>query len=284
VAIFLIYQLFINNDSIANGHKKRQNIIQCNCKNINDVENNLSDYSLFLNKGSNMIYNLNYNLFICGTQNTGLLSWKRVIYQLTKDNYVVNSTIINSSEDYYKRFSDVSSKDRNFYLDMLTKVLMVRNPLDRILSIYLEHFENPKHYDKRFHDKFDYWIKFLNRNDTMDTESWDRNITFEEFIKFIANTDESRFHYNTLWDEIYEVCMPCTIKYDIIIRYENLLEDSNFVLKTIGVSDKISFPNEEQYLTDLTIFKKYFANLNKNTRQKLRSVYKKDFILQYGLI
>jgi hypothetical protein len=203
---------------------------------------------------------------------------------LTKDNYVVNSTIINSSEDYYKRFSDVSSKDRNFYLDMLTKVLMVRNPLDRILSIYLEHFENPKHYDKRFHDKFDYWIKFLNRNDTMDTESWDRNITFEEFIKFIANTDESRFHYNTLWDEIYEVCMPCTIKYDIIIRYENLLEDSNFVLKTIGVSDKISFPNEEQYLTDLTIFKKYFANLNKNTRQKLRSVYKKDFILQYGLI
>jgi hypothetical protein len=215
----------------------------------------------------------------CAADSTALLSWKRVFYRLREKTFASNLNLIDKKlveEDNMIRFGYNSSQfDSNEFI----KVLVVRHPLDRILSIYLEHFENPKRYDKGFHDKFDYWIKFLNRNDTMDTKTWNRNITFEEFVKFIANTDESRFHYNTLWDGIYELCMPCSINYDIIIRYENLLEDSNFVLDAVGLNHIITFPKEDEYITNSIRFKRYYEKLAPNILQKLVNAYRRDFLL-----
>lgn len=60
------------------------------------------------------------------------------------------------------------------------------------------------------------------------------DVTFQEFVEYV--TDESSNETrNEHWKPIYELCQPCLVNYNLVSKYESLVEDATEVLERIGV-------------------------------------------------
>ena len=61
------------------------------------------------------------------------------------------------------------------------------------------------------------------------------NISFPQFMEFLAGPDDSVEVRNEHWLSFHRLCSPCDVKYDFLGKYETLKEDSEAVLKWMEV-------------------------------------------------
>jgi len=61
------------------------------------------------------------------------------------------------------------------------------------------------------------------------------DVTFREFVDFVTDDAENGTR-NEHWKPIYDLCQPCIINYNLISKYESLVEDATEVLERIGVT------------------------------------------------
>ena len=60
------------------------------------------------------------------------------------------------------------------------------------------------------------------------------DVTFREFVQFVTD-DSSNETRNEHWKPIYELCQPCLVNYNLVSKYESLVEDATEVLERMGV-------------------------------------------------
>lgn len=60
------------------------------------------------------------------------------------------------------------------------------------------------------------------------------DVTFREFVEFITNDTENGTR-NEHWKPIYELCQPCVVNYNLVSKYETLVEDATEVLERMNV-------------------------------------------------
>ena len=106
------------------------------------------------------------------------------------------------------------------------KFLIVREPLDRLLSAYRNKFENKQ--NTYFHEKFGKLIVKRFRKNASNSSGND--VTFAEFVEYILSP-KTKKPLNEHWRPIHELCSPCQIKFDMIGKFETLQHDSNYILK-----------------------------------------------------
>lgn len=59
-------------------------------------------------------------------------------------------------------------------------------------------------------------------------------MTFREFVEFVTD-DSFNETRNEHWKPIYELCQPCLVNYNLVSKYESLVEDATEVLERMGV-------------------------------------------------
>merc|ERR1712048_1541803 len=101
------------------------------------------------------------------------------------------------------------------------------------------------------------------------------------FLKHLTVTKRSKF-FNPHWATIYNVCRPCSIKYDDITRTETLSNDVVRVLKRIKASGWLidSVPRayeDSNFLAGLNsglekIFKKYHLEDERPLMETLETI------------
>lgn len=72
-------------------------------------------------------------------------------------------------------------------------------------------------------------------NATIESLTKGDDVTFQEFVDFITNKDAQGTR-NEHWIPVSELCLPCTVNYNLISKYETLAEDATEVLERIGSS------------------------------------------------
>lgn len=60
------------------------------------------------------------------------------------------------------------------------------------------------------------------------------DVTFSEFVEFVTD-DSFNETRNEHWKSIYELCRPCLVNYNLVSKYESLVEDATEVLERMGV-------------------------------------------------
>lgn len=129
--------------------------------------------------------------------------------------------------------------------------MVVRDPFERILSAYRNKFESKTAPSGGFHQKIGKEIlKKYRPNATQDVINAGNSVTFLEFITYMTEPNKINMlwdyghSYNEHWEPINGLCSPCTIDYDYIIHFENLVDESNEVLRRLH-ADGIKFPEED---------------------------------------
>lgn len=154
-------------------------------------------------------------------------------------------------------------------LDTYKKLIVVRDPYERLLSAYRDKLEGGRNrvYLKNI-------SKAIKRQGGTLSSNASANITFSEFVTFVTKLSDNSFDEH--WRPYHKLCFPCAIHYDVIAKYETLTEDSERFLRLIGAPDHLHFPPFTPGNTSC-ILPQYMASLTQAQRRELYKVYHKDF-------
>lgn len=167
------------------------------------------------------------------------------------------------------------------------KFLIVRDPLERLLSAYRNKFESKTAPADYFHQEIGSKIIKAYRKHATDKEVKEgTSVTFPEFVRYVTESGFSlnwnkNQSLNEHWEPINGLCSPCTVQYDYIAQFDNLVEESNMILQRIN-SD-IKYPAGEDSIITQTgtrdKMNKYYDDIPLKHIRVLERIYGMDNLL-----
>lgn len=260
-------------DALKRSDALRQHVMDF-CKQLS-LPTNVNDVTL-----NHMHYDDKRKVIYCYIPKIACTSWKRVWMKMTG---VLKSEDDENSVERLAVHTKLpllaSAKDKEKKLKSYKKFMLVRHPADRVLSAYrdkLESTDKASMYD--FHKMIGKKIEMKYRG----TTAWEgHNVTFPEFIRFISEPGSGTVEQqNEHWLPMHTLCSPCSVQYDFIGKFEHLKEDSDYLLKWLGVTDLISeFPKADRPFQAKSHVPKYYEQLSVNEAVAFHTKYKTDFLL-----
>ncbi|KAK2908636.1 hypothetical protein Q8A67_004473 [Cirrhinus molitorella] len=157
-----------------------------------------------------------------------------------------NATVHLTFNKFWKLFGRFSRPLMHHKLKNYTKFLFVRDPFVRLISAFRNKFALP---NEDFYRQFGSVIlqRYANISKPPDSaqEAFTAGIrlSFTHFIKYLLNPQtEQKKPFNEHWQQMYRLCHPCQIEYDFVGKLETLEEDTEHLLKILGMENQIRFP------------------------------------------
>ncbi len=257
-----------------------------NCAKMKWIMNSIFD--LEETSPTNIFIDDKNKFLFCGVPANGAVSWRRVILKMTGKTNKTNLMDIPGDNLFkkgmFKLLNQLSRPEIQKVINEYTKVMVIRDPMERLLSLYLSKFKQ-KLYNEYFRSTYDKPIIQHTRKD-VPADQLDKlhDVRFEEFLQFILLVHSPypeenliSFRYHDLLKSMIDFCHPCIIKYNKIIGFNNLTAESNFVLSSIGSG--IRFPNKTLTVKTRQQMKKYYASLPEGLADKIRRHYENDLKL-----
>ncbi|CAH2104243.1 unnamed protein product [Euphydryas editha] len=231
-----------------------------------------------------------HRLLYCYVPKVACTNWKRILMILEGK---WNNTDVLSipaglahSPGMFRNLSSVSKEDRDNMLENYHKMIIVRNPFERLLSAFRNKLEGDLPSAKYFQDRVGRRIiKAFRENPSNESLEYGHDVTFKEFALFLTNKSKELADVvnNEHWQPITNLCHPCLIKYTLVGKYETLLDDSLLALHTINASH-IQFPRLAHTSGTSEKLHNYFSQLDLPLIRKLYKLYKYDYkIFNYDL-
>lgn len=224
-----------------------------------------------------------YKLLYCQVPKVGCSNWKRTLMVLAGRATSVSS-INHDSVHYGKHLRTLDSFDHPNIMHRLktyTKVMFVREPLERIVSAFRDKFENPnKHYHSLFGRPI---ISKYRTNASREALRTGSSVTFKEFVQYLLDVHRP-IGMDIHWEQMNQLCNPCLIDYDFIGKFENMEEESNIVLRMAGAPANLTLPtfkdrNPKDVRTSVDIMQKYFSQVSLQERQRVYDFYYMDYLM-----
>ncbi|XP_045763514.1 carbohydrate sulfotransferase 11 [Maniola jurtina] len=265
----------------------RQELVQETCNRLS-LNWNLDDLPPSLLE--HILVDDEHKLLYCYVPKVACTNWKRILMILEgkwNDTDVLSvPASLAHSPGMFRNLSMVSMEERNIMLENYHKMIIVRNPFERLLSAYRNKLEGDLPSAKYFQDRVGRRIiKAFRENPSNESLEYGHDVTFKEFALFLTNKskDLADIVNNEHWQPVTTLCHPCLIKYTLVGKYETLLDDSLLALHTINASH-IQFPRLAHTSGTSEKLRKYFSQLDLPLIRKLYKLYKYDFkIFNYDL-
>ena len=208
-----------------------------------------------------------HKLLYCYVPKVACTNWKKIMLHLNGKNAT------DSHKTPIPSLSKLSNVEIAVRVRDYTKIMIVRNPHERLLSAYNEKIVNyspysdniRKHFGRIMHiNHIKYFIRkyyslypnstkeslLLNRTMKIeeDTNTW---VSFQEFLRYVSNPefslDEGSEEH---WKEMYRLCSPCSIQYDFIGKLETISDDTKYILSHIGAENLTNIMNTKPHATN----------------------------------
>ncbi|XP_078589153.1 carbohydrate sulfotransferase 10-like isoform X2 [Branchiostoma floridae x Branchiostoma japonicum] len=220
----------------------------------------------------------------CFIPKTGCTTLKYLMYNLEHGTNESRSNhgLMWIHERRYRWLKDYSKEEADMRLATYNKLIVVRDPLERLASAWLDKFNHdPRHvsFIKAFQRKTR--MKNLTKTHTkQDRNSQDSvggkpSLPFRDFIWGIAN--EFEVHKNIHWEPFFSLCAPCQVEYDFIAHTDTLVEDLRLFLHKIGVVGKDYLLPTQRPSRAKTNFGTTFREVPTEDLRRIGEVYKPDF-------
>ena len=262
-----------------------QHRVQDTCSDINHkpispiIEYNLSPRTLL--SLSHLLVLDSHKLIYCYIPKVSCTNWKRI--------FLVAKGIVPSAKDIEQRMTHIqtdkhirtlssySINEAKRILEKYRKFMFVRHPFERLVSAYIDKFEMDYPSSTSFRREFGPRMARYGTNSTTTPRMKDGtlNVTFQQFVRFISDPNNRILEPH--WSEMYRLCQPCMIHYDILGNYSTLIEDADFIVKTAKLNQE--FPASTNPTGSSEKMHRYFAQL---TYSEIKSLYKRysiDFML-----
>ena len=223
----------------------------------------------------------NYKILFCEVPKAGCSNWKRILLVLAG---LASSTKIEIEKVHgsvLRTLNTFQQKDITMRLQTYTKMLVVREPLQRLVSAYRDKFENPNTY---YHPSFGIPIISKYRaNASKEALRTGDGVTFQEFIQYLLDVYRP-VGMDIHWETVNKLCHPCLLDYDFIGKFEHIEEEADFLLRMMGAPDNLTLPtskdlkpNDER--TSMHLTHQYFAQINASDIQKVYDFYYMDYLM-----
>ena len=187
-----------------------------------------------------------YRFLWCAVPKVACTNFKRVLLILsgkvntTNPADLVSADVHHVLERHLHRLNSYTAPQIRYRIRNYYKFMFVRDPLERILSAYVNKFT--MHYNEVF--KLKYGIKIIKkfrRRPTQHALLKGDDVTFNEFVRYLLKPAISQ-PLEPHWRQFYKLCAPCVVQYDAIGKYETMSADVDFVMDELGISHLVSFP------------------------------------------
>ncbi|XP_051580960.1 carbohydrate sulfotransferase 8-like [Myxocyprinus asiaticus] len=224
-----------------------------------------------------------HKLLYCEVPKAGCSNWKRVLLVLAgianSTNAIDTGFVHNTNQ--LKRLDYFDRKSITERLETHTKILFIREPLERLVSAYRDKFESPNDY---YHPVFGKHIIAKYRvNASKEALKTGNGVTFQEFIKYLLDVRRP-VGMDIHWEPANQLCNPCHVEYDFIGKADTMGEDANLFLRSIGAPADLEYPtlkdgNPKAVRTSTEIMQYYFSNLTISERQRVYDFYYMDYLM-----
>ncbi|TSK38378.1 Carbohydrate sulfotransferase 8 [Bagarius yarrelli] len=224
-----------------------------------------------------------HKLLYCEVPKAGCSNWKRVLMVLAG---VASSThkINHDTVHYSNHLTRLDSLARHAVSERLrsyTKVLFIREPMERLVSAFRDKFESPNSY---YHPVFGKPIISKYRvNASKSALRTGSGVTFQEFIRYLLDVHRP-IGMDIHWEPVSQLCSPCLLDYDFIGKLETIESEANFLLRKVGAPKNLTFPsfkdrNPEAVRTSKHLAQRYFTQLSASERQKVYDFFYMDYLM-----
>lgn len=172
------------------------------------------------------------------------------------------------------------------------KFMIVRNPLERIVSGYRNKIEPPLNFEKQ--DSFPHKVKkeilmrfrlgeFLQWQKISKTRQYNITVSFPEFVLYLVNTasEELNEHFRASMD----ICHPCVVGFDFYGNFRNYSQDSQALIKKFKADPRFYRDESLHSNSDQTsqLLSHYFNQLTSREKVKLLGVWYDELAFYYTL-
>nr|CAD7256655.1 unnamed protein product [Timema shepardi] len=183
-----------------------------------------------------------------------------------------------------KKYPRPSMEDLQSALNDSIAFLIVRHPLERLLSAYRDklQFSLPH----TLHQKLGNEIvnKYRTPRPFNIKTSGPKNPRwpfFSEFVNYLVDIHNSGEPFDMHWTPITEFCTPCQVNFHLIAKFETLQEDQNYLIHMSGLQDiiKPEWKNPAKGYSTNKLVASYYSQLTKMQILQLYNIYRYDFEL-----
>ncbi|XP_076991850.1 carbohydrate sulfotransferase 9 isoform X2 [Tamandua tetradactyla] len=258
--------------------EKRRSLLQQFCRKYGGVSRLQSFHMV-----SRIYVEDKHKILYCEVPKAGCSNWKRILMVLNG----LASSAYNISHDavhYGKHLRTLDSFDlKGIYtrLNMYTKAVFVRDPMERLVSAFRDKFEHPNSY---YHPVFGKAIIKKYRPNACEKElNNGSGVKFKEFIHYLLDSHRP-VGMDIHWEKVSKLCYPCLINYDFVGKFETLEEDTNYFLQLIGAPKELKFPNfkdrhSSDERTNAQVVRQYLKDLTRTERQLIYDFYYLDYLM-----
>ncbi|KAK9980672.1 hypothetical protein ABG768_000263 [Culter alburnus] len=249
---------------LRQAHRRRVIRELCSAKSSLNFKEKLITFDRIPNKAlDHLIVDDHHGVIYCFVPKVACTNWKRVMIVLSQNlkapngapyldpldiplTVIHNSTIHKTFNKLWRRFGRFSRPLMHHKLKNYTKFLFVRDPFVRLISAFRDKFAKP---DEYFYRK--YGSTMLQRyanistppDSAQDAFAAGIRLSFTHFIQCLLDPQtEKEKPFNEHWQQMYRLCHPCQIDYDFVGKLETLDEDTEHLLKILGLEKYIHFP------------------------------------------
>ena len=223
--------------------------------------NSKSYANLFEEMPEKLVYSDRFKLIGCKLPKVASTNIRRLMYTLDHLSYTndvnrvgqaaAKSWHIIPEELNFKQMSVLKRK-----LDTYTKFLIIRNPIERLVSAYR---------DKR--------PRFLFKYKTTSFNKW--------LVKMILNTPVAKFNRHVM--PFSQWCKPCSMTYDFVGDLNNFDKDISTILEHVGARDLVILPTREQTnykeARSFNVVEEYRRAIPKHLLEQIYETYYLDYFL-----
>ncbi|KAH8293155.1 hypothetical protein KR044_007053, partial [Drosophila immigrans] len=271
---------------------QRQELMQRQCD-LMEATNKQSIEDLTELQMDHMIVDKEHKLLYCYVPKVACTNWKRVLMLLTgkwqngTDPLQIPGSLAHSV-GMFTKFYDLSDEERNQVLsEDYTRFILVRHPFERLLSAYRNKLEggspSARYFQSRVGRQIVRELRPAASNESLEQGN---DVQFGEFVEYLLRPELSRVNqtdYNEHWEVIAKLCNPCVMKYNVVGKYDTLLDDSALALYLSGTKN-LTFPTGHKPSSTKANLRNYFDPLPIGAIRRLYEIYEEDFrLFDYGM-
>nr|XP_045613690.1 carbohydrate sulfotransferase 10-like isoform X1 [Procambarus clarkii] len=243
---------------------------------------------------TNLLFVAKYRMVWCPVFKAASTTWVKNLLLLAGEQRV-SSGLHQRARQIYTQPEDPAARED--LLKTSLKMMIVRHPLERLLSAYRDKMLRLRGNSDRFElmqRKIAHTYPDPNtpRNTPRNTTSG-HNVTQPTFTQFLQKVkfdvrrawrSKGMKNINMHWRPYWLTCAPCHLTYDVISQVETLDQDQEYVIRELGLQDKLF--NLHSHSSNFDVFngtsaatRHYYSTVPLALLQELVQYYKYDFDL-----